>query len=88
MQLKHNSSIKKIGSRQYINESMKKIERSSIGKDMINPSIVVVGGNGSKANIVNSSMKKIVSNKHIQFQIGEKENSKRLILWSEHWLGK
>lgn len=72
--------MKKIGSRQYINESMKKIDRSSIEKDTINPSVVVVGGSGSKANIRQLSIKKIVSNRHIQFQIGEKENSKRLIL--------
>lgn len=71
--------MKKIGSRQYINESMKKIERSSIEKETCNPSIMV-GGSGSKANILQPSIKKIASNRHIQFQIGEKENTKRLVL--------
>ena len=57
---------------------MKKIERSSIEKDC-NPSFVINAG-GSRANIVQSSIKKIVSNRHIHFAVGEKENSKKLIL--------
>lgn len=77
-QLKLNSSMKKIGSRQFINDSMKKIERSSIEKEG-NPSYVI-NGSGSRANIVHSSIKKIVSNRHIHFVMGEKENSKKLIL--------
>ncbi len=57
---------------------MKKIERSSIEKEG-NPSFVINAG-GSRANIVQSSIKKIVSNRHIHFAVGEKENSKKLIL--------
>ena len=41
--------MKKIGSRQYLNESMKKIERSSIEKDGCNNPSIVSNGNGSRA---------------------------------------